>query len=139
MPVKLQNGKSLSPRAGFNPKTAARPAMQPRTPVRSSPETSSDTERQIRQPAQPFANPQGTVNLPAPTHPGFRSTGGPKELVDKFKDVGCKDTSTTDEMMAAVGYSPSATKSTNPIISGYPTRNNQRRTGPDQQPRRGRK
>jgi hypothetical protein len=44
--------------------------------------------------------------------------------------VGCTNTSLSASEAAAIGYSPNATKSTNPIISGNPTRNNPRSIGP---------
>jgi hypothetical protein len=49
------------------PVTGATPAMQSRPPVRSSVNTSTDTERTIMRPENQFSNPYGVVKTPAPT------------------------------------------------------------------------
>ncbi|HEV2522593.1 MAG TPA: hypothetical protein VGT24_09445 [Candidatus Acidoferrales bacterium] len=72
----------------------------------------------------PFENPQGTVGLPAPVHPQFRSDGNPRELRTKHGSSSSASlhsgTSLTREEAAAIGYDLKATRSSNPIISGYP-------------------
>lgn len=53
------------PRAGFNPKTASTTQMQGKPPVRATGSNAfPDAQKQVTQPPQPFANPQGTVQLP---------------------------------------------------------------------------
>jgi hypothetical protein len=55
------------PRAGFNPKTAAKTEMKPKPPVRATGSNAfPDAQKQVKQPPQPFANPKGPVNLKAP-------------------------------------------------------------------------
>jgi hypothetical protein len=66
------------------------------------------------QPAQPFANPYGTVNVPAPVNQSFGKTqlaGLPAKGLSPAKAGGQiansysvhKGTETTDDMLAAVG------------------------------------
>ncbi|MGO9590673.1 MAG: hypothetical protein ACLP3K_11600 [Candidatus Acidiferrales bacterium] len=120
--------------------------MRPRSPVLSdAADTSRDAERQILQPPQPFANPYGTVNVPAPTNQNFQraqraglpatgrygtSKGG---YVVSSASVHSGTRTSADEM-AAVGYGPKDTRSDNPLISGFPIPGAARRTGPDGQP-----
>jgi hypothetical protein len=92
-------------------------------------ETSSDLQRRLVKSPQPFTNDGGAATLNAPTNPSFRSSGSPSELRDKPKSVGCANTSLSAEEMAAVGYDPGATKGTWSLISGHPTKNNQRQAG----------
>ena len=92
----------------------------------------------------PFENPQGTVNTPAPVHPYFNSNkkdgnvyydkGSPINPNQKaggyaVKEVGCGNTSLSAEEMAAIGYGPKDTTSSESIISGRPTRNTERQAG----------
>jgi hypothetical protein len=122
-----------NPRSGFNPKTGvARNSpsrtMRPKAPVLSdSAHTSSDAQKLVRRPPAPFDNPNSALNVPAPTNPQFRSNGNPRELVDKPRRVGVANTSLSADEMAAIGYSPTATRSDNPIISGFRTRVARRR------------
>jgi hypothetical protein len=119
-----------TPRTGYNPQTSSRPAMRPQAPVLSNQaETSRTAQRMIPRPPMPFENPQGSVNVPAPTHRGFRSTGNPKELNYQKTEVGCANTSLSASEMAAVGYGPNDTKGTWSLISGHATKNNQRQAG----------
>jgi hypothetical protein len=113
------------------PITASRTAMQPRAPVLANQaETSRDLQQRLRgQATQPFTNKGGAATLPVPTNPAYRSTGNPKELNYQIKSIGCGNTSLSAEQMDAVGYSPNATKSDNPIISGHPSRGNVRQVG----------
>jgi len=102
----------------------------PRPPVLSNQaETSRTAQRMIPRPPMPFENPMGSVNVPAPTHRGYRSTGHPKELIDKKTNVGCANTSLTADEMAAIGYGPNDTKGTWSLISGHATKNNPRQAG----------
>ena len=123
------------------PITGARPDMRPRAPVLSdAADTSRDAEKQIMQPPQPFANPYGTVNVPAPVNQNFQKAqraGLPAKerygtghggYVVSAASVHSGTRMSKDEM-AAVGYGETETRSDNPIISGFPTRNNSPRVG----------
>jgi len=89
--------------------------MRPRPPVLSdAADTSRDAQKQIMQPAQPFANPYGTVNVPAPVNQNFgraQVAGLPAKNLNPKKAGGqitqdysvCRGTDTTDDMLAAVG------------------------------------
>ena len=46
------------------PITGGKTTMRPKPPVKTSMNTSSDAEKQILQPPQPFANKKGPVNTP---------------------------------------------------------------------------
>jgi hypothetical protein len=92
-------------------------------------DTSRDAQKLIKRPPSPLDNPYGAKNIPAPTQKDFRSTGSPSELRDRPKSIGCANTTLSAEEMAAVGYAPSATKGTWSLISGQPTRGNQRQAG----------
>jgi|SRR5579872_3444861 len=105
-------------------------SQAPRAPVLSNQaETSKTAQRIIPRPPMPFENPMGSLNVSAPTHPAYRSTGNPKELNYKKSNVGCANTSLTAEEMRAVGYEPNDTKGTWSLISGHATKNNQRQAG----------
>lgn len=114
--------------------------MRPRPPVLSdAAHTSSDSQKEIRRPPMPFADPQGALNVPAPANrterfSGNNATEGRTRFLRSSK-VGCANTSLSADEMAAIGYGPNDTKSSNPIISGRPTQNQQRKMGPDSQPR----
>jgi hypothetical protein len=111
--------------------TGSSTRMQPRPPVLTdAAHTSRDAERIIPRPPMPFENPQGSLNVPAPTHRQFRSTGNPKELIDRSSSASIHGgTSLSADEMAAVGYGPNDTKGTWSIISGQATKNNQRQAG----------
>jgi hypothetical protein len=127
---------------GNQPITASRTAMRPRPPVLANQaDTSNDAQKMVRRPPEPFADPQGQLNVP-PGRLNYKTLGIPYEVQSRGpkpqsygKLVGVANTSLSASEMAAVGYSPNATKSNSSIISGNPTRNAQRRTGPDSQPR----
>ena len=57
---------------GHNQQTASRPAMRPRPPVLTDQNTSAAVQRMIPRPPTPFANPQGSLNVPAPTNRNFQ-------------------------------------------------------------------
>jgi len=122
------------------PITGTNTAMRPRPPVLSdAAHTSSDSQKEIRRPPMPFADPQGALNVPAPANrterfSGNNATEGRTRFLRSSK-VGCANTSLSADEMAAIGYGPNDTKSSNPIISGRPTQNQQRKMGPDSQPR----
>jgi len=132
---------------GRNDRSAAaafgRRQMRPVPPVlANAADTSRDSQRQIRQPGEPFSSPHGATQTrtgrvsnpslgipytkPAPVNARPQSYG---------KRAGVANTSLSAQEMAAVGYGPSATRSSNPIISGHPTRNQSRSTGPSSQPK----
>jgi hypothetical protein len=73
------------------PITGSTPQMKPKTPVKSSPKYISP-QQQIEQPPQPFANKQGTVNLPVSQtrqeDPQAETSGNPRFL--KHKNIGHK-------------------------------------------------
>jgi hypothetical protein len=114
-----------------NPITASSTRMQPRSPVMTDANTpSSDAQRQINQPPAPFANPNNAKNLPTgrlPMNtlgiPYTKPTDGPRK--ESYGSAVMSDA----DMMAATGYTPNATKSSDPLRSGHPTRNNQRQAG----------
>jgi hypothetical protein len=110
---------------GHNQQTASRPAMRPQAPVLSNQaETSRTAQRMIPRPPMPFENPMGPVNLPAPAHSQFRSDGNAKESQKRYGGASSASihsgTSLSRDEMAAIGYGPKDTQSSNPIISGYP-------------------
>jgi hypothetical protein len=130
---------------GYNQQSASRPAMRPAPPVLSdAAHTSRDAQKIVRRPAMPFADPQGSLNTPAPTsnYVNTRKSkdnvyydgGSPVNPLQKaggysVKEVGCGNTSLSKEEMAAIGYGAKDTTSSDPIISGHPTRNAQRQSG----------
>jgi hypothetical protein len=106
--------------------------MRPAAPILTDQaRTSSDAQRKIARPPMPFADAQQGSLQRVPTQKDFRSTGNPKELNYEIstKHSIHNGTKMSADMMAAVGYGPSDTMSTESIISGNPTRNNQRRAG----------
>ena len=114
-----------SPRTRQVPITGARPKYGP-TPnvLTNAADTSRDAQRIVSQPPSPFQNPYGTVNAPAPAN---RNAEHPYGLPAKSlspASAGAQNKSnlmSDDEMMKIAGYEPTATKSSNPIISGYAT------------------
>jgi hypothetical protein len=139
----VKKSNRQTPRTGFNPKSGAasygRGQNQSVRPVLTDQaRTSRDVTKQVMQTPQPWANPKGGAQVP---------TGriDNKKIGDFFERpapvnakpqsigtrVGCAAAAKTSaDMMAAVGYSPTATMSSEPIISGNPTRNQQRSIGP---------
>src|SRR4051794_13419316 len=142
MAVKTRSGKALTPRTGFNPQTASTSAMHPRASVLTDANTPSrDIQRLVSRPAMPFENPQGSLNTPAAASQKFRSINpygtpaaglkpGAASRADNITNIGCGNTETSDDMMAAIGYAPKSTRSSNPIISGHPAGSSARRSGP---------
>ena len=122
--------KKLNPRAGYNPKTAARPQNRPTRPVLSNAATTSaDAQRLIRQsPAYPTLKP-------VPTNPSYRAlrtlAGFAKSTVDRFRTVSVKSKPTVN--LGAVGE-PRLPRGYNSINSGRPT-SAQRVIGGGNQPR----
>jgi hypothetical protein len=88
----------------------------------------------ITRPPGPFDNPYGSVNVPAPANPGERFSGdnateGRTRWQGHSSASVHNGTSLTREEMAAIGYEPGDTKSTESIISGFPLKNSQRQSG----------
>jgi len=115
----------------------------PTRPVPSNAaDTSRDSMRQIRQSGEPHSNPHGARQTPT-GRINNRALGIPFERQAPVnakpqsygKLAGVANTSLSAAEMAAVGYSPTATRSANPIISGYPTRGQRRTVGSGSQPR----
>jgi len=142
----MRKRNSSGPRTGFNPLSGARAygrsQNQPRPPVLTDQaRTSVGAQKQILQTPAPFSKRMGGAQAP---------TGriDNKKIGDFFerarpvnaqpqsigKRAGVANTSLSASEMAAIGYGPKDTRSSNPIISGFPTRNQSRRTGPDSQP-----
>ena len=121
---------------GHNQKTGVSRSSPSRTmaPRPGVPANQADTSRDLMRrlsgkAPQPFTNQGGAATLSAPTNPAYRSTGKPRELVENGTHVGCANTSLSKAEMAALGYGANDTKSPWSIISGNPTRNNQRQAG----------
>jgi hypothetical protein len=104
-----------TPGTGYNPKTSSTPRMTPRAPVLTNQNTSAQAQQQIMQPPQPFANPYGTVNVPASANQNFKSLqthsqpaknlhGGSSRAAYNIKEIGCGNTTPTSADLAAVGY-----------------------------------
>ncbi len=128
----------LNPGAGHNPKTGVSRSspsrmMTPRPGVAANQaDTSRDLMKRLTGKApQPFTNEGGAATMKVPTHPQFRSTGAAKELnyeISNRKSIH-NGTKMSAEEMAAVGYGPNDTMSSESIISGNPTRGNERQAG----------
>ena len=131
MAIKTVKGKPI---------TGSGKVFKPEPPVLTDQaRTSAGAQRILRQPAQKWGNPYNETNVPAPANRNFerdqiaalpsnRGTSPSKQGGQAKSDYSVtQGTSLSDDMMAAVGYAPNATKSTNPIISGYPTRGSKRR------------
>ncbi len=117
---------------GYNQKTGARPEMTGRPSIRSNQaETSLDAERRLLAAPDPFKFDNSTANMPTDRING--ATLGIEYNVEapvnaKPQTYGSKVMS-DKEMMEAVGYGASDTKSDNPIINGYGGRKNPRESG----------
>lgn len=74
------------------PITGSRTAMKSKAPVKTTTNTSSDAEKLIKQPPQPFANPNNIKNLPISKamqeDPQAETTSSPRFL--KHKNIGHK-------------------------------------------------
>ena len=134
------HASGMNPGTGYNPKTGVSPyspsrSMRPLPPVLSDQAKTSETaQRIITRPPSPFDNPYGSVNVPAPANPGERFSGdnateGRTRWQGHSSASVHNGTSLTREEMAAIGYEPGDTKSTESIISGFPTRNSQKQSG----------
>lgn len=119
------------------PITSSRPNLEPQAPVRSNAaDTSRDAERIVSRNANQLSNPYGVVQTPAPANQNFRKaqtaglpssrTYGSAKGGYNVTEVGCDNTSLSADEMSAIGYGENATKSNNPIISGFPTRKGRR-------------
>jgi hypothetical protein len=131
-----------TPGTGYNPKTLSTKAMTPREPVRATGANAlPDAQRQIMQPPQPFANPHGTVNVPAPPNQNFKSVqthsrpaknlhGGSSQAAYNITHVGCANTGKTN--FEAVGYTQAdiqKARGTRERDSIRGVRNNERKNG----------
>src|SRR5262249_5119835 len=106
-------------------------------------QTSADGQRQVLQTPQPYANPKGAAQLatgridnkkigefferPAPVNAKPESIGTRIGVASAAK--------TSADMMAAVGYAPTATMSNAPIISGRTLQNRSQVVGGGSQPK----
>lgn len=117
--------------------------FRPTRPVKSTANTSSDAERQIMQSPQPFGNPHGTVNVPAPVNRNASHPYGnpaknllPKEAGARMeRNVGAASAANTSrDMLDAVGE-PRLPKGYNPVMSGRPMSDVSRRVGNGSQPK----
>ncbi len=67
-----------NPKAGFNPKTGATPQMKPGYRPGYKTPSGIQAEARVASAPQPFKNPLGVVNLPAPSGPaGAQSSPNP--------------------------------------------------------------
>jgi hypothetical protein len=124
-PGSIRSGQSVSAR----PITASRSDMRPRAPVLANQaETSRDLQRRISgQSPQPFTDRGGAATLPAPANRNYSQKAGlPAKGIfgtshggSEITHLGCANTETTDDMLAAVGE-PRKPKGYNSIISGHP-------------------
>lgn len=133
------SSSGMNPGTGYNPKTGVSPSspsrsMRPQPPVLTDQRTSEGAQRLISRPPSPFDNPYSAVNVPAPANPGERFSGdnateGRTRWLRSSSASIHSGTSLTKEEMAAIGYEPGDTKSTESIISGFPTKGNSRQSG----------
>lgn len=125
---------------GYNQKTgvsASSPSrtMAPRPPVLTDQaRTSAGAQRIIQRPSMPFENPYGPKNVPAPASQterfsGNNATEGRTRFLQHSSASVHSGTSLSREEMAAIGYEPNDTKGDWSLISGQPTRGNQRQAG----------
>ncbi|HKH99711.1 MAG TPA: hypothetical protein VJ999_11435 [Candidatus Sulfotelmatobacter sp.] len=98
-------------------------------------DTSRDGQKLVKASPTPFQSRNGTVDVPAPTHPSFRANSQfSKDLLKygaKGRSVSVRNPPTVN--LAAVGE-PRLPKGYNPIISGFPTRGVTRAVGGGNQP-----
>lgn len=121
-----------------------RPARRPFVP--NAKDTSADVQTMISEPPAPFKNNLTAANVPAPPNRAAEHPYGlpAKELLPKTagarveQQLHCGDTQTTDDMLAAVGE-PRLPRGYYSVTSGFPVPGVARQTGPDRQPRRGRR
>jgi hypothetical protein len=123
-PGSIRGGQSVSAR----PITASRSDMRPRAPVLANQaETSRDLQRRISgQSPQPFTDRGGAATLPAPANRNYSQKAGlPAKGIfgsshggSEITHVGCGNTATTKEQLAASG--DTLPKGYNSIISGHP-------------------
>jgi hypothetical protein len=92
--------------------------------------TSRDAQKLVRASPAPFQNRQGSMNIPAPTHPSFRANPQFSKDLLKYgatgRSVSVRNAPTVN--LGAVGE-PRLPKGYNPIISGFPTRGATRTAG----------
>jgi len=69
-----EHSMAQSPKAGFNPKTAAKPEMQ--SGIGKKGPGSSQAESQVKAAPAPFKNPKGIAKLKVPKGPGFKPKVG---------------------------------------------------------------
>lgn len=128
-----QRPDTVTPNTGVSPSSPSR-SMRPIPPVLTDQYTSEGAQRIISRPPSPFDNPHSSVNVPAPANPSARYSGdnateGRTRWGGSSSASVHNGTSLTREEMAAIGYEPGDTKSTESIISGFPMRNSQRQSG----------
>jgi hypothetical protein len=121
-PGSIRSGQSVSAR----PITASRTAMRPEPGVLANQaETSRDLQQRIDRNPQPFIK-GGAATLPAPANRNYSQKAGlPAKGIfgsghggSEITHVGCGNTATTKESLAATG--DTLPKGYNSIISGHP-------------------
>jgi hypothetical protein len=119
-PGSIRGGQSVSAR----PITASRSDMRPRPPVLANQaETSRDLQSRISgQSPQPFTDRGGAATLPAPANRNYSQKAGlPAKGIfgsshggSEVTHIGCGNTETTADMVAAVGGGMPSGKGYNP-------------------------
>lgn len=125
-----------NPRSGFNPKTGARPQMSRRAPfVPDAKDTSADAQTMIQQAPAPFKDRMTAAQTQAspnrnfsrdqiaglPSNRGTQPSKQGGQATSQFSVT--RDTSLSDDMLAAIGESKPSGRGVHSGISGYPTRN----------------
>lgn len=111
-----------APRTSYD--SGSKSNLGPQAPVLTdAAATSRDAQRIIMRNQNKLSNPFGEVNVPAPVNrQASHPYGQPASSLLPAK-AGAQNKSgifSDDEMMRIAGYEPKATKSNNPVISGYP-------------------
>lgn len=122
------------------PISGSAPQFKRKAPVLTNQATTSaGAQRIVKRPPQIFADPQGSLNVPAPTNASNRANQNFAKDAMRFGGTGraVSVRNMADPDFRAVGYAPGATKPKAygaSIISGYPTRGNAQRVGTGNQP-----
>jgi hypothetical protein len=124
--------KSGKPITGAQPKYSRKPPLVP-----NANQTSAQEQTMIAEAPSPFKNRTQTPQISAPTNPEFRANPQFHKDLLRYGATGRSFSirNAPDVDMAAVGYESRATKSTSPIISGFPQRGAVRVVGGGNQPK----